>query len=128
MQKKTILFSLIFWGTFFSANAQKIIFDDIFNNRDLRAKPAKMGEFSVDGKYLIANAGPQDANDKTIPTGQSSRQDWCSAFTGKTIGPMTSWNVKKYESESSNDSLSTVTFESIQLSNFFLSSTIKTLA
>lgn len=54
MQKKSILFSLLFWGTFFSANAQKISFDDIFNNRDLRPKPAKMGEFSVDGKYLIA--------------------------------------------------------------------------
>lgn len=54
MQKKSILFSLLFWGTFFSVNAQKISFDDIFNNRDLRPKPAKMGEFSVDGKYLIA--------------------------------------------------------------------------
>ncbi len=61
MQKKSILFSLLFWGTFFSANAQKISFDDIFNNRDLRAKPAKMGEFSVDGKYLIATKSTSNA-------------------------------------------------------------------
>ncbi len=54
MQKKSILFFLIFWGTFFSANAQKITFDDIFSNRDLRPKSAKLGEFSTDGKYLIA--------------------------------------------------------------------------
>jgi dipeptidyl-peptidase-4 len=61
MQKKSILFSLLFWGTFFSANAQKISFDDIFNNRELRAKPAKMGEFSVDGKYLIATKSTTNA-------------------------------------------------------------------
>ena len=61
MQKKSILFSLLFWGTFFSANAQKISFDDIFNNRELRAKPAKMGEFSVDGKYLIATKSTSNA-------------------------------------------------------------------
>jgi len=100
-----------------TVNQQEIYFTLIPQNDNVYAI------LSPYGKYLIANAGPQDANDKTIPTGQSSRQDWCSVFTGKTIGPMTSWNVKKYESESSNDSLSTVTFESIQLSNFFLSST-----
>jgi dipeptidyl-peptidase-4 len=61
MQKKSILFSLLFWGTFFSANAQKISFDDIFNNRELRAKPPKMGEFSVDGKYLIATKSTTNA-------------------------------------------------------------------
>jgi dipeptidyl-peptidase-4 len=61
MQKKSILFSLLFWGTFFSANAQEISFDDIFNNRELRAKPAKMGEFSVDGKYLIATKSTTNA-------------------------------------------------------------------
>ena len=100
-----------------TVNQQEIYFTLIPQNDNVYAI------LSPYGKYLIANAGPQDANDKTIPTGQSSRQDWCSAFTGKTIGPMTSWNVKKYESENSNDSISTVTFESIQLSNFFLSST-----
>jgi len=74
------------------------------------------------GKYLIANSGPNNINDSTIPTGQSSRQDWCSSFTGKNIGPMTNWNIKKYESENNNDRISKVTFESVQISNFFLSS------
>ena len=88
------------------------------------------------GKYLIANAGStlienasanSGTNDSSIPESQSSRQDWCSSFTGKTIGPMTNWNVKKYESDSSNDTLSIVTFEPVQISNFFLSSTKNSL-
>ena len=74
------------------------------------------------GKYLIANNGPNDINDKTIPAGQSSRQDWCSSFTGKTTGPMTNWNVKNYETENNNGGISKVTFEAVQISNFFLSS------
>lgn len=77
------------------------------------------------GKYLIANNGPNDINDTTIPSipaGQSSRQDWCSSFTGKTTGPMTNWNVKNYETENNNGGISKVTFEAVQISNFFLSS------
>lgn len=78
------------------------------------------------GKYLISNAGPS-VGDSTIPTGMSSRQDWCASFTGKTIGPMTNWNVSVIDTNNNNNSISNnignkVTFESVQLNNFFLSS------
>lgn len=75
------------------------------------------------GKYLIANSGPS-TGDSTIPKSQSSRQDWCAAFTGKSMGPMTNWNVKVLESDNNNNNQ--VTFESVQLSNFFLSSSQNT--
>jgi len=73
------------------------------------------------GNYLIANVGVNNSDAK-IPTSQSSNQEWNSSFTGKTIGPMVTWKVKKYESD--NDNLTKVTFESFQMSNYFLSSTI----
>ncbi len=54
MQKKISLFSLIFWGICQIASAQNISFDDIFINRSLRPKPANIGQFTEDGKFLIA--------------------------------------------------------------------------
>jgi len=107
-----------------SVNQQEIYFTLIPQNDSVYSI------MSSYGKYLIANAGSTliddassnaDTKDSNIPSSQSSRQDWCSTFTGKTMGPMTSWNVKKYESDGSNDTLSIVTFEPVQISNFFLS-------
>lgn len=72
------------------------------------------------GKYLLSNAGPS-VGDSSIPTGMSSRQDWCASFTGKSMGPMTTWNIKVLENENNNNG-NRATFESVQLSNFFLSS------
>ena len=82
------------------------------------------------GKYLIANAGPS-TGDTSIPTGMSSRQDWCASFSGKKIGPMTTWNAKILESNTSDNSNNgnngnKATFESVQLANFFLSSSQNT--
>lgn len=73
------------------------------------------------GKYLIANIGVNDSDAK-IPTSQSSSQEWNASFNGITIGPMVTWKIKKYESD--NDNLTKVSFESFQMSNYFLSSTI----
>ena len=73
------------------------------------------------GKYLIINNGPT-IGDTSIPTGMSSRQDWCSTFTGKSIGPMTNWKLTVLENDT-NTNGNKATFESVQLSNFFLSST-----
>ena len=73
------------------------------------------------GKYLIINNGPT-VGDTSIPTGMSSRQDWCSTFTGKSMGPMTNWKLTVLENDA-NTNGNKATFESVQLSNFFLSST-----
>ncbi len=54
MQKKSILFFLIFWGISNLTLAQNISFDDIFSNRSLKPTPAKIGQFTADGKSLIA--------------------------------------------------------------------------
>lgn len=54
MQKKIKLFSFLFWGMISVTNAQNISFDDIFTNRTLRPKPANIGQFTEDGKFLIA--------------------------------------------------------------------------
>jgi len=75
------------------------------------------------GKYLISNSGPS-VGDSSIPTGMSSRQDWCATFTGKSMGPMTTWNITVLDNGNNNGSNNgnKATFESVQLSNFFLSS------
>ena len=73
------------------------------------------------GKYLISNVGTINT-DVNIPTSKSSSQDWYAEFTGQKIGPMSQWNVKKYEPD--EDNLVKLSFESTQLSNYFLSSTI----
>ena len=132
-----------------SVNQQEIYFTLVPQNNTVYAL------MSSYGKYLIANAGPQMADDTTIPKGQSSRQDWCASFTGKSIGPMSNWTVKIYQSGGSSDgssggsgggsgdgsgggsgdgsdasgsgssvddSINKVSFEAVQISNFFLSS------
>lgn len=72
------------------------------------------------GKYLIINSGP-NVGDSTIPEGTSSRQDWCASFTGKSMGPMTNWKVTVLESNA-NGNGNKASFQSAQLTNFFLSS------
>ena len=54
MQKKSYLFFFLFWGISNFTIAQNISFDDIFTNRSLRPKPANIGQFTQDGKFLIA--------------------------------------------------------------------------
>jgi hypothetical protein len=72
------------------------------------------------GKYLIINSGPS-VGDSTIPTGMSSRQEWCASFTGNSIGPMTNWTITVLQNNINNNG-NKATFQSVQLSNFFLSS------
>ena len=64
MNKKSLFLSLLFWGTCAVSNAQNIAFDDIFNNKSLRPKPANIGQFSNDGKFLISTKTVK-AGDKT---------------------------------------------------------------
>lgn len=59
------------------------------------------------------------------PTSKSSRKVFCASFTGSTIGPMASWNINKYDSEV--DNIIKLSFESVQLPNFFLSSTVNNI-
>lgn len=59
--KKIALLLLIIGGFSTASNAQKIGFDDIFNNKSLRPKPASIGQFSNDGKFLISTKSTKDA-------------------------------------------------------------------
>ena len=59
------------------------------------------------------------------PTSQSSRNVFCASFTGSTIGSMASWNITKYDS--GTDNIIKLSFESVQLPNFFLSSTVNNI-
>lgn len=91
------------------------------------------------GKYLLANqptdttntndTNTNDTNDTKSTTDVKNRrngsnttgsQDWTANFTGISIGTMVSWTITKVSSNNTNK----VTFESVQLPNFFLSSTI----
>ena len=54
MQKKSSLLFFLFWGITNLTLAQNISFDDIFSNRSLKPTPARIGQFTADGKSLIA--------------------------------------------------------------------------
>jgi hypothetical protein len=73
------------------------------------------------GKYLFITSGP-NVGDASIPTGMSSRQDWCATFSAKKIGTMTNWLVTILQNDT-NSNGNKATFQSVQLTNFFLSST-----
>ena len=108
-----------------NVNQKEIIFTLLPQTNNVYIIMSPYGKYLIvnSGSFTIANAEDTIKNtisDVPIPTLQSSRQDWCANFTGKSMGTMTSWNVKTLDTDNHNNSR--VTFESIQLNNFFLSS------
>jgi len=72
------------------------------------------------GKYLIVSLN-NSTEEKDIQS-SSTNTDYTANFTGTSIGPMTSWNIKKINNTSSPsaDNSNSVMLESIQFSNFHL--------
>jgi hypothetical protein len=117
-----------------SVNQQEIYFTLIPQNENVYVI------MSPYGKYLIANQPDSSENSNSNSNSSSNSnsnntEDWTATFTGSSIGTMASWNVVKTniensssESDSSSSgssgssSYSKVSFECVQLNNFFLSS------
>jgi hypothetical protein len=57
-----------------------------------------------------------------VKTNKAAKTIFCASFTGTVLGPMASWAITKYDSGNTN--FSNLTFESVKVSNYFLSSTV----
>jgi len=125
-----------------SINQKELIFNLVAMNNNVYAI------MSSYGKYLIINPSTNTQNDPSIPKSTSSSSNsWCASFTGTKIGPMVSWTIHKYDSESENagggngsssardtangesdvgyvGNIVKMSFESVKLTNFYLSTSI----